>query len=220
MATLPEVNEFVEGIYQLEITDPVEAGVDGMANLQAKQLASRTLYLKMILDNIWPQFSVREVDVPAASIAAYKSAHFEASGLGKSNSIWAGWAICNGANGTRDRGGRVSIGDGNGYTVGQTGGNKDAAVISHSHDMTHIHGVRDAYYIESDAGVDENPISGLINLTQNYTGSGSTDQNNNRLHYRDVSTISQSTTNTQTAGVSGVDRNMQPYIVTLYLMKL
>jgi hypothetical protein len=46
MADLKETNEWVHGIYQLEKTDDVIGGEDGIDNLQAKQLASRTTYLK------------------------------------------------------------------------------------------------------------------------------------------------------------------------------
>lgn len=46
MATLSESATWVAGIYQLETTDPVLGGPDGIDNLQAKQLANRTLWLK------------------------------------------------------------------------------------------------------------------------------------------------------------------------------
>jgi microcystin-dependent protein len=46
MADLPELNEWPEGIYQLELSDPVLGGPEGIDNLQAKQLASRTIWLK------------------------------------------------------------------------------------------------------------------------------------------------------------------------------
>ncbi|WP_448680591.1 glycine-rich domain-containing protein [Pseudomonas nicosulfuronedens] len=46
MATLSETASWTAGIYQLETTDPVLGGPDGIDNLQAKQLANRTLWLK------------------------------------------------------------------------------------------------------------------------------------------------------------------------------
>lgn len=46
MANLPETPQWEEGIYQIEVSDPVLGGPDGISNRQAKQLASRTLYLK------------------------------------------------------------------------------------------------------------------------------------------------------------------------------
>ena len=38
--------KWAEGIYQLETTDPVLGGPNGIANRQAKELAARTQYLK------------------------------------------------------------------------------------------------------------------------------------------------------------------------------
>lgn len=46
MANLKEQNIWEEGIYQLEVTDPVVGGIDGISNKQAKQLANRTKFLK------------------------------------------------------------------------------------------------------------------------------------------------------------------------------
>lgn len=44
--TLPESDEWPEGIYQLETDDKVLGGADGVSNRQGKELASRTKYLK------------------------------------------------------------------------------------------------------------------------------------------------------------------------------
>lgn len=50
MANLPESPSFEANIYQLETTDPVLGGADGIANQQAKQLANRTQWLKQQVD--------------------------------------------------------------------------------------------------------------------------------------------------------------------------
>lgn len=50
MANLEEKIIWEKGIYQLETTDPVIGGPDGIDNLQAKQLANRTCYLKNRLE--------------------------------------------------------------------------------------------------------------------------------------------------------------------------
>ncbi len=50
MANLPEQPEYEEGIYQLEETDPVLGGPNGIDNLQAKQLANRTNWLKLRIE--------------------------------------------------------------------------------------------------------------------------------------------------------------------------
>lgn len=50
MANLPESATWEAGIYQLEETDPVQGGPNGIDNQQGKQLANRTAYLKALVD--------------------------------------------------------------------------------------------------------------------------------------------------------------------------
>lgn len=52
MSDLPESSVWTPGIYQLETSDPVLGGPDGIDNLQAKQLASRTRWLKDQVEQI------------------------------------------------------------------------------------------------------------------------------------------------------------------------
>lgn len=52
MANLPESPVFEEGIYQIEVNDPVVGGPDGIDNIQAKQLANRTKFLKLFADEV------------------------------------------------------------------------------------------------------------------------------------------------------------------------
>jgi hypothetical protein len=51
MAYLPESPVWEEGVYQYEITDKLQSGADGVDNIQGKQLANRTAYLKEQLQN-------------------------------------------------------------------------------------------------------------------------------------------------------------------------
>ena len=46
MANVKETATWENGIYQLETTDPVLGGENGIDNLQARQLANRTQWLK------------------------------------------------------------------------------------------------------------------------------------------------------------------------------
>ena len=46
MANLKEEAKWEEGIYQYELDDPLQGGEDGIDNVQGRQLANRTLYLK------------------------------------------------------------------------------------------------------------------------------------------------------------------------------
>ena len=50
MANLQETARWETGIYQLETSDPVMGGADGVDNRQAKQLGNRTLWLKNELE--------------------------------------------------------------------------------------------------------------------------------------------------------------------------
>ena len=64
MAGLVETAQWEDEIYQLETTDPVEGGADGIDNKQAKQLANRTQFLKNKFDsgetpNPLPQYLTR-----------------------------------------------------------------------------------------------------------------------------------------------------------------
>ena len=49
--------QWAAGIYQLETTDPVLGGPNGIANRQAKELAARTQYLKKKYENQEDEFN-------------------------------------------------------------------------------------------------------------------------------------------------------------------
>ena len=183
MANLTELSQWEAGIYQLETTDPVEAGSGGVSNEQARLLGNRTRWLK---DNIWRTGDVKEVDCTNI----YLNANFDETGLGINKRI--GWAICNGANGTRDRRGRVSVGyDATNYPIlGAPGGSKDAVVVEHSH---------------------------KIGDQSGSSGSGTT---NTRYIGKEIESNLLGIPYTDNTGVSGTDKNMQPYIVSLFIQKL
>lgn len=52
MANVTESSIWESGVYQIETTDPVLGGANGIANVQAKQLANRTKYLKTRADQV------------------------------------------------------------------------------------------------------------------------------------------------------------------------
>lgn len=52
MANLPETPTWEPGIYQLEETDPVQGGPNGIDNQQGKQLANRTAWLKQLAESL------------------------------------------------------------------------------------------------------------------------------------------------------------------------
>lgn len=52
MANLTEVVQFDAGVYQLETTDPVQGGANGVSNAPLKNLANRTAYLKKHINDL------------------------------------------------------------------------------------------------------------------------------------------------------------------------
>lgn len=122
---------------------------------------------------------------------AYLLANFDVTGLGTNERL--GWAICNGNNGTRIRNGRVSIGyDPVNYpTLGATGGSK-------THTLT----------------VNEIPAHNhIIKASVNTSGGAGSNS---------VSNISNNAADMQTNSQGGGQPHniMQPYMVTLIIMKL
>lgn len=63
MGNLAETSQWEPGIYQIETTDPVVGGPDGIDNVQAKQLANRTQYLKEVTESL--QESMESIDLNA-----------------------------------------------------------------------------------------------------------------------------------------------------------
>lgn len=136
------------------------------------------------------QYQVIEIDVPSASMATYLSENFSFTGLGINAMI--GMALCNGNNGTRNRNGLTSIGYGTGYpTIGATGGQSDVN-LTLAQIPSHSH-----------------------NILTSSGGGGS-----NAPQYTNGTLNAANLVSTQSAGSGDSHNNMQPYIVTLMVMKL
>jgi hypothetical protein len=105
-----------------------------------------------------------------------------------------GFAICNGNNGTFPFTGLVEVACDMAtlqtYSVGNTGGNKDAVVVEHDHPIGDQSGA---------------------------SGSGST---NIRYIGKEIESNALGVPRTDIVGESGTDKNMQPYICVLKIMKL
>lgn len=128
MAGVPEVSVFTPQVYQLETTDPIEGGPDGISNQQAKALANRTLWLKNNAVKYFPG----ELKWLNGKNISFVTTNFP-SGLG--TGIYLGWAVADGANGTTDMSGRVAVAWGNDFAINTTGGSKDAVVVAHTHNV-------------------------------------------------------------------------------------
>lgn len=131
------------------------------------------------------------------------SSNIQEEGKALPNSERFGWAICNGKNGTVDKRGNVSVGYdlANGYPLAslgtgganppyKQGGSKDAVVVSHTHTF-------EAY----------RSYSSTLGLRFG---------NNDAVETGNTT----GTTSDASSGTSGVGKNMQPYIVTLFIQKI
>ncbi|WP_434632078.1 hypothetical protein [Chromobacterium sp. CV08] len=97
MANLQEKPFWEPGIYQLETSDPVLAGPDGIDNLQGKQLANRTVHLKERVDKL------ESGEQPSGNAAKLSAARkIEATGDGSWNVVF---------DGSRDVSGQLTLRD-------------------------------------------------------------------------------------------------------------
>jgi len=69
MANLKEEAKWEEGIYQYELDDPLQGGEDGIDNVQGRQLANRTQYLKKNYEQ--HTAAINPHNVTAAQTGAY-----------------------------------------------------------------------------------------------------------------------------------------------------
>lgn len=83
MANLQEQAVWEGGIYQIETTDPVVGGPDGISNIQAKQLGNRTAYLRERLEAAQRSLDAVGVEGQNALWAAVEAALAEVGLLGR-----------------------------------------------------------------------------------------------------------------------------------------
>lgn len=132
---------------------------------------------------------------------------------GAINAIPNGWALCNGSNGTPDLRDRFVVGAGSSYSVGGTGGSKDAIVVAHSHTATSTSSVTDPGHDHtvpagSSTGAGTKYIIGTGNANAVATSTATTGIS-----------VSTSTTVAST-GSSGTNANLPPYYALAYIMKI
>jgi hypothetical protein len=201
-----------------EVLEIIQANLAPGSNITAVEHRAVEQALLDFAESQWISGDVKEVDCSSEYILA----NFESNGLGKNERL--GWAICNGQNETRNRKGRTAIGYSDSYDPGEDLGNypvigakagwTDQAIIDHKHEY------QDAAYMEN-GGYKPNGLS--------MSGSGRTDNDNGFLYRTRSGTLSSLppasgtqplTENPQFSTGSGTNKNMQPYIVTLFIQKI
>jgi len=136
------------------------------------------------------QFEIKDLWVSQG----YIDDNFDSTGLGVE--LCEGYAICNGQNGTPNLDGLVSIGYGNNYNVIKAiGGSKNAVVVEHNHRT-----------IAKTGPVISHAVS------NSFYFQGSTWTNTGTMDIKD--------SGIENTGESGLNKNMQPYMVLLKIMKL
>jgi len=150
---------------------------------------------------------------------------------GSAGDIPEGWQLCDGTNGSPDMRDRFIIGAGSLYSIGDTGGSKDAVVVEHTHTGntsnagSHSHGGNTSNngghshgYTGPGTG---NRAAGNVftwSAIQNRTTSGAGN------HSHNVSTTNTGShthsVSVSSTGVSGVDKNLPPYYAVAYIIKL
>ena len=126
---------------------------------------------------------------------------------GSTDTVPSGWHICDGTNGTPDLRDRFVVGAGNSYSVGATGGSKDAVVVSHTHSVTdpgHVH---------------QSQYDGRTPGSIDYTGAGS-EIGGMGTTYNYPTTSASTGISISAAGASGTNANLPPYYALAYIMKL
>lgn len=125
-------------------------------------------------------------------------------------SIPAGWALCNGTNGTPNLIDKFVLGAGiSSPAVGATGGSKDAIVVDHTHTATST--VNDPGHSHTYNFRDRATSGASVGSSNNAPATAQTSNNTTGI------TVSTSIAST---GSSGTNANLPPYYALAYIMKL
>jgi hypothetical protein len=170
-----------------DILNKLPSGTPNGIGITAEKHREVETSILNFIESQWVIGDIKEVDCTDT----YIGNNFDSNGAGIIDSEREGWQICNGNNGTPNLVGRVCIAYGNNMTIGESGGSKDAVVLSHTHGYSSHFGTN---YAEDDTNGGHVTTTGWGESTYNTTNASN--------------------------GVPGTNKNMQPYIVTLFIQKV
>ena len=130
---------------------------------------------------------------------------------GLTSTIPTGWALCNGTDGTPNLTDRFVVGAGNTYGVNQTGGYKDAVLVSHNHSASTGGAGGHSHTYTGKTGSKKLDTGGTIGASSYALNpqTQSTSSIGNHTHSVSVST----------QGSSATNRNLPPYYALAYIMR-
>ena len=126
-----------------------------------------------------------------------------------------GWAICNGRNGTPDLTDKFVVGAGSSYSVGNSGGNKDAVVVAHTHTTSTV-SLRGSF--DMGAGDTVEPATGVFSAAIRAGTRPGLDYNSGRQQTTTLNADHTHSINSE--GVAGTNANLPPYYALYYIMKI
>jgi hypothetical protein len=159
---------------------------------------------KSILDfaNQWLKGDIKEVDCTDA----YITANFDSNGTGKIGSEREGWQICNGNNGTKNRTGRVSVAYGK-VTPIDSGNTPTTSLVGYVNWLPETGGSKNAVVVKHKHICTRTAATVRMRVSRKGVGGSGCEGSNYDIVSNEV-------------GSDGTDKNMQPYIVTLFIQKL
>lgn len=203
----------------------IAANLADISTITATEHRAVEVALLNFARNQWLPGDIKEIDCTDQYIAD----NFTNTGMGINER--EGWAICNGQNGTRNRTGRVSVAYGStslsgaptftsmGATINAPvlGGSKDAVIVEHAHYST-LYG---SATNNNNSSLYDAPSGNIAANKERPLTSAAYDSNSDNYDYELTSSVGTANAGkTNTVGVSGTDKNMQPYIVTLFIQKI
>ena len=198
-----ETTQFVVNADPVLFTDGTPRNVHDIRKLKINNTATNSGindYDNFVTVGVWQKGDTKEIVVTPAEYAR----DFTATGLGRLGRT--GWANMNGNNGTPNDDGLVVIANGVlNPTLGATGGSADSVLVSHNHFIANAElSTSSTILTSTNYLVRERDLAG--NPPEDYVLVGSNTLPNTGL--------------TSSSGVSGVGKNMQPFVNRLRIMKL